>query len=156
MILVYPVVTMGEKTHGGSRKNLLGKDPEAKLVELFSNEKQVTPNTPPAFLAHAKDDGPVVPENSKAFFAALQKHKVKAKYLELPSGGHGLNGYKGEMWDRWQTQSLAWLAEHEIHPRDSGQGKVSRSSRREIKAGKEQHTGFRAFCVNIAIGHKPG
>ena len=116
MILVYPVVTMGEKTHGGSRNNLLGKDPEAKLVELFSNEKQVTPNTPPAFLAHAKDDRAVVPDNSKAFFAALQKHKVKAKYLELPSGGHGLNGYKGEMWDRWQNQSLAWLAEMKFIP----------------------------------------
>ena len=56
MILVYPVITMGEKTHGGSRNNLLGKNPDAKLVELFSNEKQVTAKTPPAFLAHAKDD----------------------------------------------------------------------------------------------------
>src|SRR5438477_414495 len=41
MILVYPVITMGAKGHGGSRNNLLGKNPDAKLVELFSNEKQV-------------------------------------------------------------------------------------------------------------------
>jgi acetyl esterase/lipase len=111
MILVYPVITMGEKTHGGSRNNLLGKNPDAKLVDLFSNEKQVSAKTPPAFLAHAKDDRAVVPENSKAFYDALQMHKVPAKYLELPSGGHGLNGYKGPMWDAWQEQSLAWLAE---------------------------------------------
>lgn len=111
MILVYPVITMGEKTHGGSRNNLLGKSPDAKLVELFSNEKQVTARTPPAFLAHAKDDRVVVPDNSKAFYDALQLHKVPARYLELPSGGHGLNGYKGPMWDAWQEQSLAWLAE---------------------------------------------
>lgn len=111
MILVYPVVTMGAKTHGGSRTNLLGKNPEAKLVELFSNEKQVTAKTPPTFLAHAKDDKVVVPENSKALYDALQAHKVPAKYLELPSGGHGLNGYKGPMWDAWQAQSLAWLVE---------------------------------------------
>src|SRR5262245_15212442 len=111
MILVYPVITMGEKGHGGSRTNLLGKQPDEKLVKLFSNEKQVTAKTPPAFLAHAKDDKAVVPENSQAFYDALLTQKVPARYLELPSGGHGRNGYKGPMWDAWQTQSLAWLAE---------------------------------------------
>jgi acetyl esterase/lipase len=116
MVLIYPVITMAEKTHGGSRDNLLGKNPDAKLVELFSNEKQVTSKTPPAFLAHAKDDGVVVPANSKAFAEALEKEKVKVKYLELPSGGHGLNGYKGENWDAWQTQSLVWLAELKFIP----------------------------------------
>lgn len=116
MILVYPVITMGAKTHGGSRNNLLGKNPDDKLVELFSNEKQVTAKTPPTFLAHAQDDRVVVPENSKAFYDALQAQKVPAKYLELPSGGHGLNGYKGPMWDAWQEQSLAWLVEQKLIP----------------------------------------
>ncbi|HEY1188249.1 MAG TPA: alpha/beta hydrolase [Gemmata sp.] len=116
MILVYPVVTMGEKTHGGSRINLLGKQPDQKRVKLFSNELQVTAKTPPAFLAHAKDDKVVVPENSRALYDALLAHKVPAKYLELASGGHGLNGYKGPMWDAWQAQSLAWLAELKFVP----------------------------------------
>jgi dipeptidyl aminopeptidase/acylaminoacyl peptidase len=115
MILVYPVITMGEKTHGGSKNNLLGKNPEAKLVELFSNEKQVTKKTPPTFLAHAQDDRVVVPENSKAFYEALHG-KVHGKYLELPSGGHGLNGYKGPQWDAWQRHSLLWLAEMKLVP----------------------------------------
>ena len=110
LILVYPVITMGENTHQGSRTNLLGKDPPAKLVELFSNEKQVTPQTPPTFLAHAVDDKPVPPEHSRAFYQALQLNKVPSEYLELPSGGHGLNGYKGPMWTAWQEKSLAWLA----------------------------------------------
>jgi dipeptidyl aminopeptidase/acylaminoacyl peptidase len=123
MILVYPVVTMSEKTHGGSRKNLLGEKPDDKLVERFSNEKQVTEKTPPAFLAHAKDDRVVVPENSQAFYDALQARKVAAKYLELPSGGHGLNGYKGPMWDAWQEQSLAWLAEMKFIPADAAKEK---------------------------------
>jgi acetyl esterase/lipase len=108
-ILVYPVVTMGEKTHQGSKKNLLGSEPSEKMIELFSNEKQVTDKTPPMFLAHAKDDGPVPPENSRMLYAALQAHKVPSEYLELPSGGHGLNGYKGPMWDAWQTKSIDWL-----------------------------------------------
>ncbi len=116
MILVYPVISMGEKGHGGSRTNLLGKTPDAAAVKLFSNETQVTPRTPPAFLAHAKDDKVVVLENSKLFYDALVAQKVPAELLELPSGGHGLNGYKGPIWDVWQTRSLAWLAEQKFVP----------------------------------------
>jgi len=115
-ILVYPVVTMGPITHGGSKKNLLGENPSAELIERFSNEKQVTERTPPMFLAHALDDAPVPPENSRLLFAALQAHKSPSKYLELPSCGHGLNGYKGPMWDAWQTQSLQWLGDLKLIP----------------------------------------
>jgi acetyl esterase/lipase len=116
LILVYPVITMGDKGHAGSRTNLLGKMPAARLVELFSNEKQVTDKTPPAFLAHAQDDKPVPPENSRMFHEALQAHKVPTRYLELASGGHGLNGYKGPMWDAWQEGALKWLAEMKLVP----------------------------------------
>jgi acetyl esterase/lipase len=117
MVLVYPVITMDETTHRGCRNNLLGKDPSARLVELFSNEKHVTPRTPPAFMAHAKDDKAVSSDNSKTFHEVLGRHKVPSKYLELPSGGHGLNGYQGPVWDAWQTQSLAWLEELDLVPR---------------------------------------
>jgi len=115
-ILVYPVVTMGKHTHGGSKRNLLGNNPDAKLVDLFSNEKQVTKNTPPIYLAHAVDDRPVPPENSRMLYAALQKNKVPSEYLELPNGGHGLNGYKGPSWDAWQKGSLEWLAKIKVIP----------------------------------------
>jgi acetyl esterase/lipase len=113
-ILVYPVVTMGAKTHGGSKARLLGPDPKPELVELFSNEKQVSTNTPPVFLAHAKDDTAVPPDNSRDLYAALQKHHIPSEYLELASGGHGLNGYSGPMWTAWQERSLAWLAEQKL------------------------------------------
>jgi acyl-CoA thioesterase-1 len=120
-VLVYPVVTMGAQTHGGSRTNLLGPNPSQELMDLFSNEKQVTTNTPPIFLTHALDDGPVPSTNSKALYDALQAAKVPSKYLELPSGGHGLNGYKGPMWDAWQKQSLEWLAELTLIPAEDAQ-----------------------------------
>ncbi len=113
-VLVYPVVTMGEQTHGGSRTNLLGTNPSQELIDLFSNEKHVMEGTPPMFLTHAIDDGPVPCINSKALFDALQAAKIPSRYLELPSGGHGLNGYKGPMWDAWQKQSLEWLAEQKL------------------------------------------
>lgn len=120
-VLIYPVVTMGPKTHGGSKQNLLGKSPDAATVDLYSNEKQVTDKTPPTFLAHALDDGLVPPDNSLMFYQALQARKVPSKYLELPRGGHGLNGYRGPMWDAWQTQSLQWLAEQKMIPQDAVQ-----------------------------------
>ena len=108
-VLVYPVISMGEKHVVKSREILLGSAPKPELVELFSNEKQVTDKTPPVFLAHAKDDAKVSPEHSRMFFEALKAHRVAAEYLELPSGGHGLDGYKGPMWDAWQAKSLEWL-----------------------------------------------
>jgi len=108
-ILVYPVITMGEKTHNGTKNNLLGMNPDDSLVQFYSNEKYVTDSTPPTFIAHAKDDSAVPPYNSRVFYEQLQKHGVPSEYLELASGNHGLNGYKGPMWDAWQTQSIEWL-----------------------------------------------
>jgi acetyl esterase/lipase len=114
MVLIYPVISMGEKTHQGSRDNLLGPHPSPAMVQLFSNEKLVTNRTPPAFLAHAKDDTAVSPDNSRMFYEALQAHHVPAEYLELPQGGHGLNGYQGPMWTAWQTGCLQWLTAQKI------------------------------------------
>jgi len=115
-ILVYPVVSFGKLGHGGSRKNLLGADAAPELVELFSNEKQVTARTPPMFLTHAVDDKVVASEHSKMLHAALEKAGVATEYLELPGGGHGLNGYKGPHWDAWQAAAIKWLAVQKMIP----------------------------------------
>jgi acetyl esterase/lipase len=119
-ILVYPVISMGEKTHQGSRNNLLGPNPSKELIELYSNEKQVTDKTPPIFLAHPQDDTVVVPANSQMMQQALEDKKIPSRYLQLESGGHGLNGYKGPMWDAWQKLSLQWLAELKMIPEKDG------------------------------------
>jgi acetyl esterase/lipase len=108
--LVYPVVTMGNFTNKGSRDELLGSDPKPELVRLYSNETQVTADTPPTFLAHAIDDKPVPPENSRQFVAAMKAQRVSVELLELPSGGHGLNGCKGPLWEQWKAAALKWLA----------------------------------------------
>ncbi len=114
MVLIYPVVTMGEKAHTGSKARLLGENPKLELIELFSNERQVTDQTPPTFLTHAKDDVGVPPENSRMMAAALKAHNIPVEYLELPSGGHGFNGCQGPMWEAWKARSLEWLAEQGI------------------------------------------
>lgn len=115
-ILVYPVISFGPKGHSGSRDNLLGANASPGLVDAYSNEKQVTGRTSPTYLAHALDDHAVPAENSAMFYRELRDHKVPSEYLELPSGDHGLDGYKGPMWDAWQSGSLKWLASLKLIP----------------------------------------
>jgi len=110
MVLVYPVISMDLKTHRGSRTNLLGPNPSQELIDLLSNEKQVTEKTPPTFLVHSKTDTLVPVENSAMFHEALKAHKVPAEFLELPTGAHGLGCGKGELWAAWQEKCLQWLA----------------------------------------------
>jgi len=89
-ILVYPVITMKEKyAHQGSKRNLLGKDPNKDLIEFFSNELMVTANTPPTFLIHAADDQTVPVENSLMYFNSLRTNDVPSELHIYQKGGHG-------------------------------------------------------------------
>jgi acetyl esterase/lipase len=109
MILIYPVITMGEKGHAGSRNTLLGPNPTQAEIDFVSNEKQVTADTPPAFLAHSKKDSAVSVANSQMFYDALIKNKVKATFLELSTGEHGLGCGNGPEWKAWQDACAEWL-----------------------------------------------
>jgi len=109
LVLVYPVISMGPKGHAGSTANLLGKAPSAALIDLLSNEKQVTDKTPPTFLAHAKTDQMVPSENSALFAAACKSHNVPFEYFELERGAHGLGCGKGAEWAAWQTKCSDWF-----------------------------------------------
>ena len=115
-LLIYPVISMDVGVHRGSKKNLMGETPAAGLPEYFSTQKHVKASTPPAFLAHAIDDKVVDIENSRMFYAAQQKAGLPTRLVELPNGGHGLNGYKGPSWDKWQAESLLWLKELKVIP----------------------------------------
>ncbi len=90
MILLYPVITLDDSfTHAGSKRNLLGRNPDQKLVENLSNEKQVTPETPPTFLVHSNEDRAVPAENSINFYLALRKAGVPAEMHIYLKGSHG-------------------------------------------------------------------
>ena len=90
-VLAYPVISLVDPVaHAGSRRNLLGETPDPKLVELLSNEKQVTAQTPPTFLFHTADDSGVPVENSLQFFAALKKAGVPAELHVFAHGRHGV------------------------------------------------------------------
>jgi dipeptidyl aminopeptidase/acylaminoacyl peptidase len=89
-ILLYPVITMDATfTDSGSRNRLIGKHPDAALVEYFSSEKQVTAQTPPTFLVHASNDKIVPPENSIRYYQALQRLGVPVEMHIYQGGGHG-------------------------------------------------------------------
>lgn len=118
MLLLYPVITMEEAfTHMGSRNSLIGKDGDAGLVEFYSNEKQVSAATPPAFLVLADDDKAVVPQNSIAFYAALKSHGIPAEMHIFQKGGHGFGMRKnGIAADQWPDLFKAWMQAMQIIP----------------------------------------
>ncbi|MDD3212063.1 MAG: alpha/beta hydrolase [Eubacteriales bacterium] len=91
MLLCYPVITMGEYTHEGSRDNLLGMNASRTMVDALSLEKRVSPMTPPVFLWHTVDDETVLVENSMLFAAALRKVGIPFEMHLYENGTHGLS-----------------------------------------------------------------
>ena len=111
MLLLYPVITFKEEFgHMGSRKNLIGEGNEWKMVEEYSNELHVGPETPPTFLILADDDKSVVPKNSVEFYLALKENNVPAEMHIFQEGGHGFGmNKKGLPVDQWPDLFLNWL-----------------------------------------------
>ena len=110
MILLYPVISFSDEIgHIGSRTNLLGKTPSADLIKLYSNELQVTAQTPPTFLMHAGDDESVKVANSLRFYEALNKNNVPAELFVFPKGGHGFGLINPTSPDRWMDRCLDWM-----------------------------------------------
>jgi acetyl esterase/lipase len=111
LILAYPVITMeGPYVHKGSRRNLLGDSPDPALEELLSNEKQVTPETPPSFLFHTDADTGVPPENSVLFYLALRRAKVPAEMHIYEHGRHGVGlAPKDAVLSSWPGRLADWL-----------------------------------------------
>lgn len=120
-ILFYPVITMGKSfTHMGSHDNLLGKDASADLEKEFSNEKQVTKETPRAFIVYSDDDKVVPPANGVNYYLALNKKGVPSVLHIYPTGGHGWGIredflYKSEM----QNELTSWLRSFKAPRKDA-------------------------------------
>lgn len=111
-ILLYPVISFSPAiSHGGSRDNLLGTEKSDELINYYSNELQVSDQTPPAFLVHAMDDGAVPVENSIEYYLALKKRKIAAEMHLYPTGGHGFGMRtegKGSL-ANWPAAMEGWL-----------------------------------------------
>jgi acetyl esterase/lipase len=105
-VLVYPVISMQDSlTHRDSRNNLLGKNPSKESIDQYSNELQVTNNTPPAYITHAADDKTVDVDNSIQYFESLRHHKVDVEMHIYPKGGHGFIFRQPD----WIDPLLLWM-----------------------------------------------
>jgi acetyl esterase/lipase len=114
-ILCYPVITMGANTHDGSKRNLLGDNPDPALVALLSNEKQVTGDTPSTFIVHTYEDSTVKVENAMDFAASLRQQGVPFALHIYAKGAHGM-GLGSAQWDPdnrhpWTSECAFWLRE---------------------------------------------
>ena len=114
--LVYPVITFNEQWgHMGSRENLMGQNHDLTLIRFFSNELQVTAETPPSFLVLADDDKGVTPRNSIEFYSALKEKGVPAELHIFSEGGHGFGMTRsGKPHDQWPQMLLDWMQSQKI------------------------------------------
>lgn len=110
-ILFYAFTDMDHRMQA----NMVGNNPTAEFLDYYSSAKQITPNTPPAFIHCCADDKTVPCENSIRYFQALKDNNVSATLHIYPIGGHGwgfrdLFTYKRE----WTQQLERWLLENFI------------------------------------------
>ncbi|MBQ9596722.1 MAG: alpha/beta hydrolase, partial [Bacteroidales bacterium] len=90
-ILFYPVITMGTGTHANSKNNFLGTSPSAAMVTLYSNQLQVTADTPQAFVMYNNDDATVAPASNGAAYVSALTTAIGSKNVKsvvFSTGGH--------------------------------------------------------------------
>ena len=105
-VVVYPVISMKDSlTHRDSRRSLLGQNPSGELINEYSNELQVTSNTPPTYITHAADDKVVDVDNSISYFESLRHQKVDVEMHIYPKGGHGFIFRQPD----WIEPLLLWM-----------------------------------------------
>ena len=111
MLLIYPVISFDDSIgHRGSRDNLIGKNPSGEKKKYYSNELQVTDDTPPTFLVHAGDDDVVNVENSIRFYKACLQHHVPVEMHLYQNGGHGFGMHLPKNKDLWMERCMNWMA----------------------------------------------
>jgi dipeptidyl aminopeptidase/acylaminoacyl peptidase len=110
-VLIYPVISFTDPvTHSGSKRSLLGENPDEDLVRYFSNELQVNQDTPPAILIHSDDDKSVPVENSILYYEALRANGIGSELHIYPYGGHGyaLAIGRGHL-SSWPDRVIDWI-----------------------------------------------
>lgn len=116
-LLIYPVISFGPEGHEGSRINLMGNandDKTQKAIHYYSNEKQITKDTPPAFLVHSKDDDVVPVANATHYYDNLIANKVPAELYLYEKGGHGYGMKNPTSEIVWTSVMKTWMQKTKI------------------------------------------
>ena len=115
MVLVSPVISLGEYAHQGSVENFLGNNPSMEKIKEYSNQFHVTAYTPPTIVIHAQNDPVVNPINSILFYEAMLKSGIKGALHIFPEGKHSIGIYNNSsLTDEWKNICLKWLKEIEV------------------------------------------
>lgn len=112
--LIYPVVTLGADTHGGSRDNLLGPNTSSELIAARSPVLHVSAATPPSFVVAAFDDGTVPIANSLEWIAACERAKTSVEAHLLAEGAHGFGLHlpRDNPGSLWPDLFALWTRRH--------------------------------------------
>lgn len=110
-VLMYAVSSLHEPfVHAGSRRALLGENPDRALEDRFSTAQHITRDTPPLFLVHARDDRAVKIENSEQVADAAKQAGVPCEFMIFETGGHGFGlGPPGSEASGWVDPCIAWM-----------------------------------------------
>ena len=114
-VLCYPVITMGQGGHDGSRIALLGENATEEQIASYSSQLQVKPGfTPPCFLVHTLQDGLVDPfYNTVAFAEALTRAEIPCETHLFAYGRHGVALAREEEYrdgvGQWTALCQTWL-----------------------------------------------
>lgn len=112
LVLVYPVITMGENTHKGSKNYHIGAYASQKYMDLTSIEKNITKNYPPVYLWWGEQDQTVDPINSKMMLDALNKNHIPCECCAYPNTGHGVGIGEGLPCEGWFENAVSfWLSQ---------------------------------------------
>ena len=119
-VLCYPVISISTQYgHSGSKRNLLGNNPDPALVEKLSTEKQITANTPPIFIFQTDEDNAVPAENAVFFYLAARQAGVEAEMHIFQPGRHGVGFAPGDArLGDWPPLLAAWMQQHGWLERD--------------------------------------
>ncbi|WP_395811470.1 alpha/beta hydrolase, partial [Daejeonella sp.] len=112
-VLIYPVISFTDSlANKGSRDNLIGNNPSEETKRKFSNELQVSAQTPHAFLVHASNDSPVPVANSIVYYQSLLKLKIYSSLILYPGGNHGFGMNNKTTSSRWMDDLKFWLIDN--------------------------------------------
>lgn len=110
MVLVYPVISFADSlTHKTSRMNLIGPELSNESIVKYSNELQVTEQTPPCYLTSGMDDRTVDVKNSLYFAAALRQKSIPVELFLYEKGRHGYGVENVQAKVQWIDDCIQWI-----------------------------------------------
>ena len=116
--LIYPVITLRPGiTHAGTRAALIGEAAGEKDTAAGSVDRNVGPDTPPAFIMQTNDDTIVPVENAKLMYEAMlaAKHPVDLHIFDRGGHGFGVNLPHSEPASTWPDLFLSFARQHGLY-----------------------------------------